>query len=140
MVESLPNFPDISRDSSGVADGLISLARNGATHVSRPGSGEETPIVQIKDVLLPALDSLGLRVDVLEVLRIDLVDAVGNPAALYLNRRRPVAEQSGAMRTVDVEHVRVTADGGAKIGLGTVHPFLIELGVVDALETELGHD
>lgn len=44
--------------------------------------GEECPVVKLDDMLLPFLAGLLLGVDVLDVVVLDLVDAIDDPAAL----------------------------------------------------------
>lgn len=44
------------------------------------------------------------------------------------------------MRAIDVEQVGIAADGGAKVGICSCGPFVLQLGAVDAPQAELGHD
>jgi len=82
------------------------LSWHSASHVCAASRGEQCGITELDDALLPGFGGIFGGIDVLETLLVSLLDRVLDPAALDLDRRRTVGEQSGSVRTVQVEAVR----------------------------------
>ena len=97
------------------------------------GGGEETDVVEIEDMLLPLVGCVGLRVDVLDVVCIHLIVAVGNPTSLNFDScscslsvscqsnlglaLTSVAKKSWAVDSIDMEHVGIAWGRSSEVRL-----------------------
>jgi hypothetical protein len=138
-LKDLPNLPFVLINTSRIIDLLECLARQAAAHIRASGGRHQSPITQFVDSVLPRLRRLRSGIDALQSLFVDQINRIADPAALDLGRGGTIGEESWAVRTVDVEHVGVAADGGPEVCVGGCLPFVLEIGAVDALQSHASH-
>lgn len=113
--QSRAKFLMIPSQSSRVAHLLKGFPGYIASHVGSLASREKGGVADLVDPLLPCLACLGSWVDELQSLSADRLDCVSDPATLHFDAGRTVAEERWALRTVQMEHVRVPRNGCAEI-------------------------
>jgi hypothetical protein len=138
-IQSLSNLNSIRWNPTSVVDLFKSFTRHTTTHIGRLRGGKQRRIAEIIDTFLPSLGRLRCRVDVLEVVTLHLTNAVDDPTSLDLNRAWAIGKKSWTMRAIEMEHVRITSDGSAEVGICGSLPFILKIGVVDAFEAHMGH-
>lgn len=113
--------------------------RTYTTHVSASSSREQCRCCQRIDPFFPLVTRFLRRVDILELLPDDLVDRVSDPSDLDLNAAGPVGQECRTMRSIHMEHVWITGDGGSQVGISRCFPLILEVCVIDALEAHVHH-
>lgn len=136
--ERLPDLLCILGDTSSITGHLECLSWQTTSHIGGFDSGEQRNVGELIDMLLPRHGGLLGGVDILELLALNLLDGVDDPAALDLDRGRSVGEEGGALWSIEMEHVGVAGDGCAEVGVGCGFPFVFDVGSVDALEAHVG--
>lgn len=81
---------------------FVDIARRGM-NLRALGGREQGLVAQLVDLGLPSSAGPVGGVDVLDVVTLALLDDIGNPSALDLDRCWTVGQQSRALRTVEVE-------------------------------------
>ena len=108
-------------------------------HVRALHRGEERCVAQGVNFLLPLPLCLIRWVDVLDVVAFAVSDDIRDPSALHLDGSRTIGEQSRTLRSIEMEHVGISGDGGAQVGVGRFFPLVVERFPVDVAKTHSGH-
>ena len=113
-------------DATDVRQEHPRLAGHVGAHVPRVGGGVERDVGAVVDVLHPArlrrLGGLDRGVAVLA----QVVEAVGDPVDVLLDRHHHVRQHRRAARAGDGEEVREADRGESEIGGGAVRPLLLQ--------------
>ena len=102
-------------------------------------SREERSVTQIVNLLLPRLARLIRWIYVLDPIAFTVLDHIRDPPSLHLDGGRSIGEQGGTLRAVKMEHVGISGDSGAEVGVRSFLPLVVKSFAVDVPEAHGCH-